>query len=137
MCKSMINTVNTNVVAGITTGSKLPLGSVSRKFGCNLGLLGNDIVVNGKGYYEVSALAAVVPSATDVITIQLYQNGVAVEGARGSITIAAGVAAIIPIEKVIRTADVDLDTRLSFVVTPATATTTVTLNNLTVEVLKI
>lgn len=136
-CKSLIGTANTVSVAGLPNGSTLPLGSISRRRGCQLGLIGNDILVKGEGYCDVKALATFVPNGTGVFTVYLYQDGVAVPGAVGSATIASGNTATIPVNSIIATDNRTLGSRLSLVVTSNPTTATVTMNNLAVQVEKI
>ena len=46
-CNSGIYTVNTGATA--TAGGSIPLGSINRRFGCNINLNGNGIIINGAG----------------------------------------------------------------------------------------
>lgn len=83
-CKSAIYTANETVTSGIASGSVLPLGNIVRRFGQNINLSGNGILLSGQGYYEVNVSASITPSAADTVTVQLYKDGVAVPGAKAS-----------------------------------------------------
>lgn len=134
MCNSMIFTNNGTAVT-LASGSIIPLGSVSRKFGCNLALLGNNIIINGKGYYDVKATITFTPSAADTYTVQLFKGGVAVQGATAVIT--TDETTTIPLIGVVRSACCDVDSKLEFRITSLLGTTTADVTNFSVIVEKI
>lgn len=78
-CPSMINTVAANV--SVVADQQGPLGSVVRRFGRNLALDGTGINAMGQGYYDIRASLSFTPTATAPVTIQYYQDGVAIQGA--------------------------------------------------------
>lgn len=80
MAKSMICVVNTGSQS-VTAGGTVSLGSVIRRFGCNLALSGNGIEARGQGYYRILANLTVEPAAVGNITATFYKDGVAVPGA--------------------------------------------------------
>ena len=80
MGKSLIQVANqSNVTIGVN--SIIPLGSVQRRYGCNLRLSGNGIECSGEGYYKVDASVSVSPTAVGPVTVALYNNGVQIPGA--------------------------------------------------------
>ena len=87
MSKSLIQTANQNINA-VTENGVIPLGTVVRRFGCNLALSGNGIEVRGEGYYTIDCTVTVAPTATGDVSVALYKNGVQVPSA-----IASGVVA--------------------------------------------
>ena len=78
-CPSMINTVATNV--SVEADQQGPLGSVVRRYGRNLVLDGTGINAIGQGYYDIRASLTFTPTATAPVTIQFYQDGMAIQGA--------------------------------------------------------
>lgn len=89
MSRSLIQTANQSQ-QNVATNSIISLGSVQRRFGCNLRLSGNAIEVNGEGYYAVDVDTSIAPTAAGPVTIALFNNGVQVPGAiaYGSVTTA-------------------------------------------------
>ena len=89
MGRSLIQTANPSTQT-IAVNSIIPLGSVQRRFGCNLRMSGNAIEVSGEGYYTVDADVSVAPTAAGPVTVALYNNGVQIPGAiaYGSVTTA-------------------------------------------------
>ena len=59
----------------------IPLGSLIRRYGCDVALNGNAVNITGAGYYDVDASVTVTPAAAGIVTISLYKDGVAVPGA--------------------------------------------------------
>lgn len=80
MSRSVIYTVNQSVQA-VPDGGAVSLGTIVRRYGCNLGLSGNAILVDGIGYYAIDASVVVTPDAVGNITATLFRNGVAIPGA--------------------------------------------------------
>ena len=80
MSKSLIQVANPSTLA-VNAGSIIPLGSVQRRFGCNLRLSGNAIEVSGEGYYAADASVTVAPTAAGTVTVALYKNGAQIPGA--------------------------------------------------------
>lgn len=89
MGRSLIQTANPSTQT-IAVNSIIPLGSVQRRFGCNLRMSGNAIEVSGEGYYTIDADVSVAPAAAGPVTVALYNNGVQIPGAiaYGSVTTA-------------------------------------------------
>ena len=102
MSKSLIQTVNQSSQT-VAANSIIDLGSVIRRFGCNLRLNGNSVEVDGEGYYKIDCNVTLAPVAAGNVTIAIYKNGVALTGATasGSVT-TAGNLITLPIQTTIR-----------------------------------
>ena len=102
MSKSAIYTVNQSSQSVEPTGV-VNLGSIVRRYGCNLNLSGNSILVDGVGYYSIDCnVVATIPTA-GTLTATLFKNGVAIPGATASADTAAdGDVVTLPISIMIR-----------------------------------
>lgn len=80
MGKSLIQVANQSSQT-VAPNSIISLGSVQRRFGCNLRLSGNAIEVAGEGYYEIDATVSLAPAAIGNVSVALYENGVQIPGA--------------------------------------------------------
>ena len=80
MGKSLIQVANQSPQAVAENGI-ISLGSVQRRYGCNLRMSGNAIEVNGEGYYTVDLDVSVTPTAAGAVTVALYNNGIQIPGA--------------------------------------------------------
>lgn len=80
MSKSLIQTVNPSSQT-VAAGGIITLGSVLRRFGCNLRLNGNAIEADGEGYYTIDCDVTAVPTAAGIVSIALYANGAPIAGA--------------------------------------------------------
>lgn len=103
MSRSIIQTVNQSLQA-VTAGSTIALGSVIRRFGCNCRLNGNSVIeLSGQGYYEVTATVTLAPTASENVSISLYQDGTPISGAvaTGSVT-TAGNSITLPLATTVR-----------------------------------
>lgn len=126
MGKSLIQVANPSSQT-VAVGSIISLGSVQRRYGCNLRLSGNAIEMGGEGYYAVDCSVTLVPSAVGAVSIALYENGVAVPGATATGAVSTvGNSVTLPIMTTLRRAcgcceDVD---NLTFVLTSGASTIT-------------
>lgn len=104
MGKSLIQTTNQSR-QNVAVNSIISLGSVLRRYGCNLRLSGNGIEVTGEGYYKIDSNVSVSPTAAGPVTVALYNNGVQIPGAiaYGSVS-TAGNPITLPLETTIRQA---------------------------------
>lgn len=102
MSKSLIQVANQSSQT-VAPNSIISLGSVQRRYGCNLRLSGNAIEAEGPGYYTVDASISVAPTAAGLVTVALFDNGVQVPGAiaYGSVT-TAGNPTTLPITTTLR-----------------------------------
>lgn len=131
MSKSIIYTTNVTASA-VAVGDLIPLGSTSRRYGCNLRQDGNGITATGAGYYLVTMSATVAPTAAGAVTITGQKDSVAIIGATATSTAAAGAATDLAFSTVVRNIGCD-SSILSFVLTGAAAT----VSNFAVSVVKL
>lgn len=124
MSRSIIQTVNQSLQA-VTAGSTIALGSVLRRFGCNCRLNGNSVIeLSGQGYYEVTAIVTLAPTASGNVSISLYQDGTPISGAvaTGSVT-TAGNSITLPLVTTVRnTCCCDSISAITCVLTSGTST---------------
>lgn len=124
MAKSAIFTANTTAQT-VAVGGTLSLGSIIRRYGCDLNLNGNSIAINGcndAGYYDVKASVTAAPTAAGTVTVSLFRNGVAVPGATASAAGAAGSPVALPIAALVREFCCGEDSALTLVLSGAAAT---------------
>nr|DAH43741.1 MAG TPA: BclA protein [Caudoviricetes sp.] len=88
MSKSAIYTANTSAQT-VAVNDIIPVGTTSRRFGCNIRQDGNTITLTGPGYYLVNASATVAPTAAGTVSVTGQKDGVAVIGATASATTTA------------------------------------------------
>lgn len=131
MSRSAIYTANATANA-VAVGDLIPLGSTSRRYGCNLRQDGNGITATGAGYYLVTMSATVAPTAAGAVTITGQKDGVAIIGATATSTAAAGAATDLAFSTIVRNIGCD-SSILSFVLTGAAAT----VSNFAVSVVKL
>lgn len=102
MGKSLIQTVN-QTSQTVADNGIIGLGSVQRRYGCNLRLSGNGIEVVGEGYYKIDCNITVEPEAAGDVVVALYNNGVQIPGAIASATTSATQQLVtLPIQTTIR-----------------------------------
>ena len=134
-CNSAIYTVNnTNQVVTTVAGTfvTIPLGSVIRRFGRNLGLDGGAVVACGSVYFDCEASISLTPTAAGPITVQLFQDGIAVPGALATATGVAASTIALPITALVRNCGCNCNSTLSIRVNAPC-----TVNNLALVVEKI
>ena len=104
MSKSAIYTTNTTAPT-IAVDGIIPVGTTTRRYGCNVRQDGNAITLCGQGYYLVNVSATVTPTAAGTVSVTAQKDGVAIVGATGSETVAAvSNAANISITAIVRNA---------------------------------
>lgn len=132
MSKSAIYTANTSAQT-VAVNDIIPVGTTSRRFGCNIRQDGNTITLTGPGYYLVNASATVAPTAAGTVSVTGQKDGVAVIGATAAATTtAAAESANLSLGFIVRNVSCS-SSILSFVLTGADAT----LSNLAVTVEKL
>lgn len=87
MSRAVIYVSNSNNQT-VSENGIISLGGVVRRYGCNCQLNGNAITLTGTGYYDISASITLVPSAAGTVTVTAYQDGVPLQGATASATVA-------------------------------------------------
>lgn len=131
-CKSALYAAMQTPTAVAVDGA-IPLGSLIRRYGCDVALNGNAVNITGAGYYDVDASVTVTPIAAGTVTITLYKDGVAVPGATASETAAANGTVDLSIPALVRQVCCAAGSALTLVLTGAAAT----VNNVALRVQRI
>jgi hypothetical protein len=142
MSKSAIYTANTTANAITLTAAQptaaIPLGTVIRRFGRNIQLSGNGILIDGEGYYDINASITFTPATAGNYTIALYRDGVAIPGATQTVTATATSTVAINIPAIARLQCCDSSATIQAVIsTTATLPATIAVNNVGVTVDKL
>lgn len=116
-CPSEIYTVLTNYQ--IATDAQGPFGSVVRRYGPALRLDGQSVNAYGSGYYEIDASLSFTPTATGPVTIQFYQDGVAIPGALGTAQGTAAEPVNISVVGLMRNCGCDCNSAITYTVDAA------------------
>ena len=117
----------------VAVGGVIPLGSLIRRYGCDIALNGNAVNLTGTGYYDVDASITTTLTAAGTVTATLYKDGVAIPGATASATGAASGTVDLSIPALVRQACCAAGSDLSLVLTGAAAT----VNNVALRVQRI
>ena len=132
-CKSALYTAM-QTPTEVAVNGVIPLGSLIRRYGCDITLNGNAVNIVGKGYYDVDASITVAPTAAGTVTATLYKDGVAVPGATASATAAAADDVVnLNIPALVRQVCCAAGSALTLVLTGAAAT----VNNVALRVQRI
>ena len=103
MSKSAIYTTNVSNPP-VAAGGIVPVGSTTRRYGCNIRQDGNAITLCGQGYYLVNVSATVAPTAAGTVSLTAQKDGVAIIGATAAQTVAANGVANLNIAAIVRNA---------------------------------
>lgn len=131
-CKSALYAAMQTPTA-VAVDGVIPLGSLIRRYGCDVALNGNAVNITGAGYYDVDASVTVTPIAAGTVTITLYKDGVAVPGATASETAAANGTVDLSIPALVRQVCCAAGSALTLVLAGAAAT----VNNVALRVQRI
>ena len=131
-CKSALYAAMQTPTA-VAVDGVIPLGSLIRRYGCDVALNGNAVNITGAGYYDVDASITVSPAAAGTVTITLYKDGVAVPGATASETAAANGTVDLSIPALVRQVCCAAGSALTLVLTGAAAT----VNNVALRVQRV
>ena len=131
-CKSALYAAMQTPTA-VAVDGVIPLGSLIRRYGCDVALNGNAVNITGAGYYDVDASVTVTPTAAGTVTVTLYKDGVAVPGATASETAAANGTVDLSIPALVRQVCCATGSALTLVLTGAAAT----VNNVALRVQRI
>ncbi len=124
MSRSAIYVANIGDQA-VSVGGTIALGGIVRRFGCAADLNGNSINITEAGYYDVDISVTAEPTAAGIVTVTLYNNGVAVPGATASASVStAGNPLNVSIASVVRVPCGGSSGSLSAVLTGTAATVT-------------
>ena len=116
-CPASIYTVLTNYV--IAENAQGPFGAIIRRFGRNVQLDGQGINLIGSGYYDLDASLSFTPTAAGPVTIQYFQDGVAVPGATATEQGTAGEPLNIGVTAKLRNCGCDCNTTLTYTINAA------------------
>lgn len=131
-CKSAIYTAM-QTPTGVSVDGVIPLGSLIRRYGCDIAMNGNAINILSKGYYDVDASVTLTPTTAGTVTATLFLNGVAVPGATASATATAGYTVLLSFPSLVRQACCAAGSSLTIVLTGAAST----VNNVALRVQRI
>lgn len=132
MSKSLIQTSNQTSQIVAANGI-ISLGSVLRRFGCNLRLSGNNAIeVSGEGYYGIMATVTVTPTEAGTVTVAAFADGVQLPGAIAETNATAGTPVTLPILTTIRERCCDDTDNVTFLLITGAGT----VNNISVRVVK-
>ena len=87
-CPSAICTSLTN--AAVTENGSAGFGSIVRRYGKGVQLNGSGIDLFGSGYFKLDASMSVTPTDAGPVTLQFYQDNVAITGASATAQATAG-----------------------------------------------
>lgn len=122
MSKSVLYASNSNAQnIAVTTGTVINFGSVVRKYGYNTNISGGNAVVKGCGYYAIDTNVLFTDTVAGTVTIQLYNDGVAIPGAISTITVVAADVESFNIPAVIRMT-CDCESTITAVISGTTGT---------------
>ena len=131
-CKSALYAVLQTPTA-VAIDGVIPLGSLIRRYGCDISLNGNAVNLSGAGYYDVDASVTVAPTAAGTVTATLVKDGVAIPGATASADAAAGAPTVLSFPALVRQACCASGSALTLVLSGAAAT----VNNVALRVQRI
>lgn len=120
-CKSALYTAMQTPTA-VTVNGVIPLGSLIRRYGCDVSLNGNAVNITGTGYYDVDTSVTVAPTAAGTVTATLVRNGVPIPGATASAAAAAGAPVVLAFPALVRQACCASGSALTLVLSGAAAT---------------
>lgn len=120
-CKSALYTAMQTPTA-VAVNGVIPLGSLIRRYGCDVSLNGNAVNITGTGYYDVDTSVTVAPTAAGTVTATLVRNGVPIPGATASASAAAGAPVVLAFPALVRQACCASGSALTLVLSGAAAT---------------
>ena len=103
MSKSAIYTSNISAPS-VAAGGIVPLGTTTRRYGCNVRQDGNAITLCGQGYYLVNVSATLTTIAAGTVSLTAQKDGVAIIGATASQTATANGVTNLGLTAIVRNA---------------------------------
>lgn len=131
-CKSALYTA-LQTPTDVAVDGVIPLGSLIRRYGCDISLNGNAVNLSNAGYYDVDVSVTVASTAAGTVTATLVKDGVAITGATASAAAAAGAPTVLSFPALVRQACCAAGSALTLVLTGAAAT----VNNVALRVQRI
>ena len=80
MSRSALQASNTNIQNVVANG-QINVGNIKLRFGRDLGVNNGSIVIKTCGYYKISEVVTIQPTAIGEVSIKLQHNGVDIPGA--------------------------------------------------------
>lgn len=120
MSTALIYAANT-IPQDVAIGETVNFGTPIRRYGKNLAMSGGNVVATGEGYYIVDA-SINFTAAAGTTTFQMYENGMAIPGARVDRTTSAATEYDVKIPTFTIRNKCCLDKTLTLVVTGAAIT---------------
>lgn len=120
-CKSALYTAM-QTPTDVEVNGVIPLGSLIRRYGCDISLNGNAVNITGTGYYDVDTSITVAPTAAGTVTATLVRDGVAIPGATASAAGTAGAPVTLAFPALVRQVCCASGSALTLVLTGAAAT---------------
>lgn len=102
MSKSILYASNTISQATTATGTTLNFGTAVRRYGCNVGMSGGNIIVSGSGYYDVDVSLMFTAGGAGTAQVQVLKDGTAITGATATVTTADATSYAISVPCVVR-----------------------------------
>lgn len=131
-CASGIYTVFTGS-SSVVAGGVLPAGTTVRRYGKNLAQAGDGILLDGTGYYAIDVQVIVTATSAGVISVDVTEDGTAIQGGHSSQAVAAGDVYTIPVHAVVRKKCCDTPTTIQVKLNGIGAT----VNQVTTIILKV
>ena len=131
-CKSALYAALQTPTA-VAVDGVIPLGSLIRRYGCDVSLNGNAVNLSCAGYYDVDVSITVAPTAAGTVTATLVKDGVVIPGATASAAAAAGAPTVLSFPALVRQACCAAGSALTLVLSGAAAT----VNNVALRVQRI
>lgn len=88
MSKAALYTANDSA-QNVAVNGAINLGTIIRRFGQGVTLVGDGIQLTCPGYYDIDVSITLAPTAAGNVTVTMFKDGVAVPGATASETAAA------------------------------------------------
>ena len=88
MCNNSLIYLTTPTTSSVESGAILPLTNIVRRRGASIQQSNDSIVLGTAGYYRISVSATFTAPATGVVTLEVRQDNMPVQGATASTSIA-------------------------------------------------
>lgn len=133
MSKSALYATNTTEqTISVTTGTGVNFGQPVRRFGCDTYLSGGNAVIRGCGYFAIDTTINFTTLTAGTVAIQLFNDGVAIQGALSTISVVAGDVESFEISSLVRNT-CECESTITAVITGATGT----INSASIRVIKL
>lgn len=134
MSKSIVYAANT-ATQDVPVNGTINFGNIVRRYGCNTNISNGNGLINGTGYYKINTNFTITDTAAGDVTITLFEDGTAIQGATATITAAVGSLYNINIPAVVRKFG-NCNNNVASTITAAVTGTAATVNNATITIEK-